>query len=59
MFPEGEIAGMLKSAWASSQSTKSFRPCSRQWRATPLTEPIDRLWSPPRKIGVAPVRASS
>ena len=28
MLPDGEVCGVLKSAWASSQSTKSGRPTS-------------------------------
>ena len=53
-LPDGDVSGVLKSAWASSHSTKSGRPCARQWRATPSTEPIDRLWSPPSTTGSSP-----
>jgi hypothetical protein len=41
MLPDGEVSGVLKSAWASSHSTNSGLPSSCQCRATPLTEPID------------------
>ena len=54
MLPVSLVMGVLKSPWASSQRTKRGLPISRQWRATPATEPIEIEWSPPRKIGRAP-----
>jgi hypothetical protein len=43
MLPLGVRTSVLKSAWASSQRTRSFLPASRQWRATALIEPMPRL----------------
>jgi hypothetical protein len=51
MFPEGDVSGVLKSAWASSQITPVLPPPER---ATPETVPIEMEWSPPRKIGNSP-----
>ena len=43
MLPLGVSTLLLKSAWASSQITRSFLFVSRQWRATALIEPMPRL----------------
>ena len=58
MLPDGVTSLVLKSECASSQSTRSFLPACRQWRATAVIEPIARQWSPPIMIGRRP-RASS
>ena len=52
MLPEGEVAGVLKSAWASAQIKPVRSPDVE--RATPETVPIEMEWSPPRKIGNSP-----
>ena len=49
MFPVSEVAGVLKSAWASNQMT----PMSAS-RDDPTTEPMAIEWSPPRTSGRAP-----
>ena len=59
MLPLGVSTLSLKSAWASSQRTRSFLRVSRQWRATALIEPIARLWSPPSRIGMRPAASSA
>ena len=59
MLPLGVSALVLKSACASSHSTRSFLPASRQWRATALIEPMPRQWSPPSRIGRRPSRSSA
>ena len=59
MLPVGVIAEVLKSACASSHSTRSLRPVSRQWRATALIEPMPRQWSPPSMIGSRPAVSSA
>ena len=59
MLPLGVSALVLKSAWASSHSTRSFLPVSRQWRATALMEPRPRQWSPPSRMGMRPVLSSA
>ena len=43
MLPDGELSGVLKSEWASSQRTNSSRPASVACRATPPIEPMARL----------------
>ena len=42
ILPLGVSRWVLKSAWASSHSTRSRLPSSRQWRATALIEPTAR-----------------
>jgi len=58
-LPEGVTWLVLKSAWASSQSTRSFLPVSRQWRATAVMLPTPRQWSPPSRIGRRPALSCS
>ncbi len=53
-LPLGDSRLVLKSACASSHSTRSFLPCSRQWRATALIEPMASEWSPPSSTGSRP-----
>ena len=54
MLPEGEVSGVLKSAWASTHTTPVLP-------ATAILEsvPIETEWSPPRKIGNAPPATTS
>ena len=42
MLPLGVRTLVFESACASNQITRSFRPCSLQWRATALIDPIAR-----------------
>ena len=58
-LPEGEVSGVLKSACASSQSTKSGRALRAQWRIAPSTVPSDRLWSPPTTRGRSPASSAA
>ena len=58
-LPEGVSVAVLRSAWASSQSTRRRRPVSRQWRATALMLPMAKLWSPPSISGSRPARSSA
>ena len=48
-LPLGEVSGVLKSAWASTQTTPTRRP-----RAAPATEPMLKEWSPPKTMGKTP-----
>ena len=50
IFPEGVVWSILKSPCASIQTTPTFL-CTL---ATPLTEPRDILWSPPKMRGNSP-----
>lgn len=43
----GSVDGVLKSAWASSQSTKTDRPCRAQCRNTPATSPSGNVHGMP------------
>ena len=56
MFPDGEVSGVLKSAWASSQITPVLPP---HGCATPETVPMEIEWSPPRKMGKSPPDTTS
>ena len=58
-LPLGVSTLVLKSAWASSHSTRSFLPASRQKRATALMLPMPRQWSPPSRIGSRSSRSSA
>lgn len=58
-LPLGVSAEVLKSACASSQSTRSLRPVARQWRATALMEPMAKQWSPPSRMGRRPFVSSA
>ena len=58
-LPLGVVSGVLKSAWASSQSTARRRPAAAQCRAMPLIVPMEIEWSPPRKTGTPPASAIS
>ena len=42
MLPLGLVVSVLTSVWASSQSTRSFLPCSVHQRATAVIEPMAR-----------------
>ena len=58
MLPDGVISRVLKSACASSHSTRSFLPVARQCAATAAIAPIPRQWSPPSMIGIRPACSS-
>ncbi len=58
-LPEGVTSLVLKSECASSHSTRNGRPCSRQYLATAVMEPMPRQWSPPSMIGMRPARSSA
>ena len=53
-LPVGVSAAVLKSACASSHSTRSLRPCARTCRATAEMDPMARQWSPPSSTGSRP-----
>src|SRR3712207_3752540 len=56
-LPEGEVSGVLKSAWASSQITPVRAPALAP--ATPETVPMEMEGAPPRKIGKSPSETRS